>query len=181
MLSARAKPLLLTALMLGLAVPAWALSTDRNQPVKITADRMRADERQGTSHYAGDVFLQQGSLEIRADELTVYLKDGEVRRIVVIGKPARLQQQPDDREMVYSEARRMEYDTRSGELLLIDDARVRQGSSRFSGARVRYDTRNSIVIANRNNTDPEPGQDATADGRVRAIIEPADKAQDGEQ
>lgn len=179
MLLHRAKPLLLAALMATSVAPAWALSTDRNQPVKITADRMRADERQGTSHYEGDVFLKQGSLEIRADELTVHLDNGEVRRIIVVGQPAKLQQQPDNREMVYSEARRMEYDIRSGELLLLNEARVKQGASHFSGARIHYDTRNSIVAANRDSTTSE--QDKTDDGRVRAIIEPADKPQDGKQ
>lgn len=173
MLSSHVKPLLLVALTLVPAVSAWALSTDRNQPVRITADRMRADERLGISHYEGDVFLKQGSLEIRSDELTVHLQDGEVTRIIVTGNPARLQQQPDNREMVYSEARRMEYNTQSGELLLIDDARVKQGSNRFSGARIHYDTRNSIVAANRDAADSE-----REDGRVRAIIEPADKQQE---
>lgn len=180
MLLPRAKPLLLLAL-LGLA-PAgvWALSSDREQPVNISADRMRADERRGVSHYMGDVFLKQGSLEIRSDELTVHLEDGEVRQIIVIGQPAKLQQKPDDREMVYSEARRMEYDTQSGELLLIDDAQVKQGANRFSGARIHYDTRNSIVAAN-SEKESSTSPDAADDGRVKAIIEPADKAGDSPQ
>lgn len=168
------KPLLLTALLLLPATPVSALSSDRQQPVKITADRMKADERRGVSHYQGDVFLKQGSLEIRAEELIVHLSDGEVTRIVVIGNPAKLQQQPDDREMVYSEAQRMEYNTRNGELLLIDDAHVKQGANRFSGARIHYDTRNSIVAANTDSPASQPAGES--DGRVRAIIEPGDKS-----
>ncbi|MFO8024190.1 lipopolysaccharide transport periplasmic protein LptA [Thiohalophilus sp.] len=180
MLLLRAKSLLLLVLLGFAPVSVWALSSDREQPVNISADRMRADERHGISHYIGDVFLKQGSLEIRSDELTVHLEDGEVRQIIVIGQPARLQQKPDNREMVYSEARRMEYDTRSGELLLIDEARVTQGANRFSGSRIHYDTRNSIVAANsqgQSSTSPE----APDDGRVKAIIEPADKAGDNAQ
>jgi lipopolysaccharide export system protein LptA len=170
------KPLLLVGLTLVPAAPLSALSSDRNKPVTITADRMQADEHKGTSHYQGDVFLKQGSLEIHSDELVVHVKNGEVQKIIVTGSPATLQQQPDDREMVYSEARRMEYDTRSGQLLLIDDAHVKQGSNRFSGARIDYDTRNSIVAANRDNTDSRESPDD--DGRVRAIIEPADDPQE---
>lgn len=180
MLLHRAKPLLLMALLGFAPAGAWALSSDREQPVNISADRMRADERRGVSHYMGDVFLKQGSLEIRSDELTVHLEDGEVRQIIVTGQPAKLQQKPDDREMVYSEARRMEYDTRSGELLLIDDARVTQGANRFSGARIHYDTRNSIVAAN-SQKQSSPSADSSDDGRVKAIIEPADKAGDSAQ
>lgn len=180
MLLPRAKPLLLLALLGFAPAGVWALSSDREQPVEISAERMRANERRGVSHYMGDVFLKQGSLEIRSDELTVYLEDGEVRQIIVTGNPAKLQQKPDNREMVYSEARRMEYNTRSGELLLLDDARVTQGANRFSGARIHYDTRNSIVAAN-SEGESSPSPDAPREGRVKAIIEPADKAGDSAQ
>lgn len=172
----RANCLLLVLLGLAPAAPLSALTSDREKPVHITADRMQANEREGTSHYVGDVYLKQGSLEIRSDELTVYLKNGEVRKIIVLGSPAKLQQQPDDREMVFSEARRMEYDTRSGELLLIEDAQVKQGANRISGQRIQYDTLNSIVAAHRqNDTGKGSGEDG---GRVRAIIQPADKTQE---
>ncbi|MDR9436575.1 MAG: hypothetical protein RI563_06820, partial [Thiohalophilus sp.] len=70
--------------------------------------------------------------------------------------------------------------TRSGELLLIDDARVTQGANRFSGARIHYDTRNSIVAAN-SQGESSPSPDSSDDGRVKAIIEPADKAGDNAQ
>ena len=180
MLLPRAKSLLLLAVLGFVPAAAGALSSDRKQPVNISADRMRADERRGVSHYMGDVFLKQGSLEIRSDELTVHLENGEVRQIIVTGEPAKLQQKPDDREMVYSEARRMEYDTRSGELLLIDDARVTQGANRFSGARIHYDTRNSIVAANSDKPD-SPSADAPDDSRVKAIIEPADNTGESAQ
>jgi len=177
MLLTRAKSLLLMTLLTSIPASVWALSSDRDQPVNITADRMRADERQGISRYQGDVFLKQGSLEIRGDELTVHLQEGAVTRIIAVGEPAKLQQQPDNREMVYSEARRMEYNTRSGELLLIDNARVKQGANRFSGTRIHYDTRNSIVTANSDTPSKQP-DDPQSDGRVRAIIEPGDKQQE---
>lgn len=168
--------LLLVLLGLVHAAPLSALTSDRDKPVHITADRMQANEREGTSHYVGDVYLKQGSLEIRSDELTVYLKNGEVRKIIVLGDPAKLQQQPDDRDMVFSEARRMEYNTLNGELLLIEDAHVKQGVNRISGQRINYDTRNSIVAASR---ETGKGKDSTeGDGRVRAIIEPAEKTQE---
>ncbi|TDY01089.1 lipopolysaccharide transport periplasmic protein LptA [Thiohalophilus thiocyanatoxydans] len=179
MLLTRAKSLLLMALLGSISISAGALSSDREQPVNITADRMRADEREGLSHYEGDVFLKQGSLEIRAEEITVYLEEGEVTRIIAIGEPAKLQQQPDDREMVYSEARRMKYNTRNGELLLLEDAWVKQSGNRISGKRIHYDTSNSIVTANRD-TAPKQSGDSQDDGRVRAIIEPKEKQDAGE-
>jgi len=171
MLSSRAK--LLCLLLLGQVVPALALTSDQHQPIRVTSDRMTVDERQGISHYEGNVYLKQGSLEIRADTLTVHLKNGKITRIIIIGSPARLQQQPDDRDTIHSSARRMEYDTRSGQLLLIHDALVKQGANRFSGARIEYNTQTSIVAAERTPED--------SNGRVHAIIEPTDKQQDNQQ
>ena len=165
--------LLLVLLLLTVATPPLALTSDRNQPIRITADQMLVDERKGISHYQGDVYLKQGSLEIRSDELTVHIDAGKVEKIIVTGQPARLQQQPDERPTVYSSANRMEYDTGSGELLLIEDARVKQGANTFSGARIEYDTINSIVAARKDEEED--------DGRVHAIIEPADKSQDDNQ
>jgi lipopolysaccharide export system protein LptA len=163
----------LCLLLLGQVVPALALTSDQNQPIRVTSDRMTVDERKGISHYEGDVFLKQGSLEIRADTLTVHLRNGKITKVIVTGTPARLQQQPDDRDTIHSSARRMEYDTRSGQLLLIEDALVKQGANRFSGARIEYNTRSSVVAAERTPEDK--------DGRVHAIIAPTDKQQDDQQ
>lgn len=173
MLLRLAKPLLLALLIGQVAGPAIGLTSDRRQPIRITADRMIVDERKGVSRYNGNVFLKQGSLEIRGDQLTVHFQQGKIIQIVATGNPARLQQKPDEREMIYSSARRMEYNTRNGQLLLIDNARVTQGANRFSGERIEYDTLKSIVAARR--------AEENKDGRVHVIIEPADKRQDSQE
>ncbi len=173
MLLRLAKPLLLTLLMGQVAAPVIALTSDRQQPIRITADRMIVDERKGVSRYQGHVFLKQGSLEIRGDQLTVHFRQGKIIQIVATGSPARLRQKPDKLEMIRSSARRMEYDTRNGRLLLIDNAHVTQGANRFSGARIEYDTLNSIVAARR------AGENEN--GRVHAIIEPANKQEDSKE
>lgn len=167
------KPLLLALLIGQVAAPAIGLTSDRRQPIRITADRMIVDERKGVSHYRGNVFLKQGSLEIRADQLTVRLQQGKISQIVATGNPARLQQKPDERDMIYSSARRMEYNTHSGRLLLIDNARVTQGANRFSGKHIEYNTLNSTVTAGRDQENK--------DDRVHVIIEPADKRQESKE
>ena len=149
---------------------AFALSSDREQPIHINADSMVAEEPKGYSHYLGNVHITQGSLKVDADEVYIYLVDGLLDKLIIIGEPAKLQQIPDNStEVVYSRAKRMEYFASTDRLLLMKDAEVWQGANRFSGEHIEYDTLNSRVSANSN------GQEA---GRIRAVIIPQKKAAD---
>ena len=159
----------------GLLLPLWllamlpvsqifGLSGDREQPIHIDADRMVAEEARGYSHYLGNVHITQGSLKIDADEVYIYLVDGALNKLIIIGNPAKLQQIPDNStEVVYSRAKRMEYFTSTDRLLLMEDAEVWQGANRFAGEHIEYDTRNSRVSAN------SVGKES---GRIRAVIVP---------
>jgi len=147
---------------------AFALSSDREQPIHINADSMVAEEPKGYSHYLGNVHITQGSLKVDADEVYIYLVDGLLDKLIIIGEPAKLQQIPDNStEIVYSRAKRMEYFASTDRLLLMKDAEVWQGANRFSGEHIEYDTLNSRVSANSN------GQEA---GRIRAVIIPQKKS-----
>ncbi len=148
--------------------PVSALNGDREQPIHINADRMVAEEPKGYSHYIGNVHITQGSLKVDADEVYIYLIDGELDKLVIMGNPAKLQQIPDNStEVVYSRAKRMEYFANTDRLFLIKDAEVWQGANRFSGEHIEYDTRNSRVSAN------SKGKES---GRIRAVIIPKKKA-----
>ncbi len=156
--------LLLPLLLLALTPvsPVYALSGDRQQPIHIDADRMIAEQPKGYSHYIGNVHITQGSLKIDADEVYVYLVDGLLNKLIIIGSPAKLQQLPDNStEIVYSRARRMEYYASTDRLLLMKDAEVWQGGNHFSGEHIEYDTRNSRISAN---------SEGKKSGRVRAVI-----------
>lgn len=142
----------------------YALTSDREQPIQVNADSMVAEEPKGFSHYKGNVLIVQGSLKVIADEVIIYFTDGELDKLIIKGNPAHLQQQPDNSEdLVYSQAKTMEYYATSDRLFLLEDAKVRQGNNHFSGARIEYDTRNSTVSAT------SEGKDK---GRIRAVIMP---------
>ncbi len=159
-------PLWLLATLLPSAV--FALSSDRDQPIHINADRMVAEEPKGYSHYLGNVHITQGSMKVDADEVYIYLIDGLLDKLIIIGEPAKLQQIPDNStEIVYSRAKRMEYFASTDRLFLIKNAEVWQGANRFSGEHIEYDTLNSRVSANSN------GQES---GRIRAVITPQKKS-----
>jgi len=162
----RVNPYLLACVCLS-ANPALALQSDREQPINLQADRVEINEKQATSLYQGHVHLQQGSLKIDADEVSVQMKDGKLDIIIIRGTPAILEQQPDNQtDFVRSRANYMEYYAAQERLLLKTNAEVIQGNNLFQGDHIEYDTRNSVVKAHK-----DPGSDT----RVHAIIQPGAK------
>ena len=67
---------------------AYPLPTDRDQPLKITADSAVRDDNAGETRYIGDVALTQGSLTIRADLLTIRHSQASADVVVAEGDPA---------------------------------------------------------------------------------------------
>jgi lipopolysaccharide export system protein LptA len=158
------KQWLLSLLVMSMLTPAWALRSDRNQPIDIKADRVEVDQKQEVSHYIGHVRLEQGSLKIDADEIVVYMAQGNLVKIVITGKPARFEQQPENQqEIVNSQAENMEYYASEERLLLKHNAEVNQGANHFRGDFIEYDTLTSTVKANK---------DENSQSRVHAIIQP---------
>lgn len=148
----------------------WSLESDRQQPIHIQADRITVHEKQGMSYYEGNVQFTQGSLLVRGDEITVYLKGDVLQKVIVKGNPATMKQQPEpDQELVHSKAARMEYDAQQQIVILIDNAEVQQGPNSFAGDYIEYDTRNSMVSARKGESE---------DSRVHVIITPPDKQED---
>lgn len=131
-----------------LATTGQALESDRSQPIHIKADQISVNEKQGFSRYRGNVKLKQGSLQVAADEISVYLKGERLDKIVILGDPATLQQRAaGSGEEIRSRARRMEYHAAANRLYLYDGAEVIQGPNRFAGDYIEYDTRSSTVSA----------------------------------
>ncbi len=111
---------LLAASLVLLSQNSWALESDRDQPIHIKADRITVNEKQGVSFYQGNVQFTQGSLRVNGDEVTVFLQGDTLSKVIVIGNPATLVQQPDHRqELVNSKATRMEYDANKEIVYLI--------------------------------------------------------------
>jgi len=155
--------ILLTSLML-LSQSSWGLESDRGQPINIKADRITVNEKQGMSFYQGNVQFTQGSLRVNGDEVTVFLQDEILSKVIVIGNPATLVQQPGHQQKpVNAKATRMEYDAKKEIVHLLENAEVQQGPNSFAGNYIEYDTRSSMVSARKGETD---------DSRVHVIITP---------
>jgi lipopolysaccharide export system protein LptA len=142
-----------------------ALESDQDQPIELTADYADIDESRGLSVYKGDVDLQQGSMRLRADIVTVHHVDRKPERMVAEGQPVKFQQQS-DKGPVKGEARRAEYEVGTENLILIGDAVVVQGKDSMRSDRIIYDRVRSVVKA---------GAAAKGKERVRISIQPPAK------
>ncbi|MEA3278890.1 MAG: lipopolysaccharide transport periplasmic protein LptA [Pseudomonadota bacterium] len=163
LLAAALMPVLLAAPTL-----AAALEEDQEQPVYLEADSVELDELKAISIYTGNVFIQQGSMQIRADQVTVHhYPDRRPERIIAVGAPAKYRQQlEDDEREVEAEALRMEYEAGKDEITLIDQAVLLQGEDRFSSDRIVYDRANGRVSA---------GTKAQGKERVKITINPSQR------
>lgn len=153
---------LLVLLMIGLVPWAGALESDREQPIELAADSVDIDEGKGLSIYRGDVDLRQGSIRLRADVVTVHQAGRKTSKIVAEGRPVKFKQQS-KKGPVNGEARRVEYEVASENLLLIGDAVLVQGTDSMRSDRIVYDRVRAVVKA---------GAAAKGKQRVRISIQP---------
>jgi lipopolysaccharide export system protein LptA len=121
--------------------PAWALKDDDKQPMRIEADQVELDEAKSTSVYVGKVQVNQGSMRLTADHVTVYHHDDRrVKYIIALGQPATYKQLLDGEQgEVQAFAKRMDYDAVKDELVLTEEALLIQGADRLSSERIVYD------------------------------------------
>ncbi len=158
-------PVRLAALLLALLPAlAWGLSSDRNQPIQIEADKAALDEDEGISIYEGNVLLQQGTLTLRGNRMTVHITDNQVDRVILEGRPASYAQRLEGETIEQqAEAGRIEYQAGAQRMILQQDARIwQEETEEFSSDR--------IVINLKDNT-----LNAGGDGpgsRVRIILQP---------
>ncbi|HET8730251.1 MAG TPA: lipopolysaccharide transport periplasmic protein LptA [Moraxellaceae bacterium] len=140
--------LLLTGLIL-LAPAVNALPTDRDQPVQISANSARFNEKTGIATYTGAVVIRQGTMEMTADEIVITTDSkGTLLSTVARGNPAHYQQQTDPKKgLVTAEASRIDYDARNDVITFTGKARLRQDGSSFQGSTITYNSQRQQVDA----------------------------------
>ena len=154
---------------------ALALSTDKDQPIEVEADSMEIDEGKGITIYEGNVEIQQGSIRVKADKVTIYQNDDENDRIVADGNPVRFRQRPDGKqEDVKGNAKRVQYYLNSELLYLINDAELFPGDGhKLASDHITYDRVKAIMKAGAAVT--KAGKKVKTKTRVRTTIAPRKK------
>ena len=172
----------LRALALALLIVApgvFALSTDRDQPMDITADHAKiiqgTDKAAGVTHLTGNVRIIRGSMKATSADATIYqhpanAKDAQgkdissaVQRVILLGKPAHMEEIGKNGGLVTSSADKIDYNADTAIAELTGNVTViQQGRSEFHGTHMTYDT----------NTGEMESGDNTAANRVHMIIQP---------
>lgn len=159
------------------AAPTWAFNLNSNQPIHVTADHARLDDRQGTATYTGDVVVTQEGSKLTGDKVVLYRDKQGVDRIESFGAPAHYHEPatPPNQPATDAQAKTITYSRDKHLITLKTDAVVEQDGNVFKGDLIHYDTNTRVVTAQGNGD----GNNANS-GRVQMIIQPK-KAQPNTQ
>lgn len=158
----------ITLLLLAISLPAAAEQADATKPIEIEANKMSADDARRTNVFEGNVVVNRGTLNIRADRIVVRQDKEGNQYATATGNPVRFKQRqdpkPPDKEGVWmeGEAKRIELDDKAQKVELFDSARVNRGGDEVAGDYILVDQKSDFFTVT-----PGKGQ-----GRVRATIQP---------
>ena len=147
------------------SVPAThAINDDTDEPIRINARSVEANEKTGVAIYQGKVHAEQGRLSIKADRIEIRTSKGQPELITATGKPVKLHQYPDKGgEEIQGEATRIDYHVSGKKLEMIGEVALRRGEDLFTGSVLHYDLDTKSLRA---------AGDDTVDGRIHAVIQP---------
>ena len=150
--------LLAVCLLTGISTHAWALESDRNQPIAIEADQGSLDQGNQSTVFSGNVQIRQGSLYINAARVEVNRDNAGNQTMRASGRPVQFGQQLEKDGMVKGQANEVRYASASG------NARVERGGDMARGHSIVYNTRTEVYTVS--------GGDK---GRVSVLIQPQNK------
>ncbi len=147
---------------------AFALKDDNRQPISIESNSGFYDDKKGVSIYRGEVVIIQGSMQLEADKLVVYLENREIQKMVATGTPVKFKQTPEEgKEEVHGHSLEAEYYPEQELLIMMQEAVIWQGGNSTASERIEYDRISEVLKA---------GDGQSANKRVRVILQPKEKA-----
>ena len=126
---------------------AQALPDDKNQSLRITANKQEVDLKVGEVIYTGDVKLVQGTLEINAQKLTIHKdKNQSEESVTAEGSLARYQQQPEvGKPIIHAEASVIHYNFKTEQLTLDKNVSIEQNGPVTKAGHVDYDIKSQTA------------------------------------
>lgn len=168
--------LIIAALLLLPAAPAFAERADRDKPLLLDAGLLTVDDAKKIRIFSGDVRIVQGSLVILCEKLVVSDDTEGVQSGVATGGPgglARFRQKREGKdEFVEGEAERIVYDGKAERTEFFARAHIKSGRDEVRGQYISYDSKseNYVVSSGPNGSVAAPAADPS--NRVRAVIQP---------
>lgn len=158
-----------TISMLSLSVTAFALPSDRNQPISLVADKATYSEATGVTTYTGNVIIEQGTMKLQASSIVAQLnKSKQISTITATGGPAKFQQQVDSAKGVArGEAQKIVYNAETGIINLIGNAYLYQDGASIRSSTLKYSMNKGDVEASGSSNTT-----GSSKGRVQIIIPP---------
>ncbi|MFT4021518.1 MAG: lipopolysaccharide transport periplasmic protein LptA [Acinetobacter sp.] len=158
------------------AMSAYALPSDRNQPVSLVADRATYNDKTGYTTYTGNVVIEQGTMKLQADSVTAQLnKDRQISTVTALGRPARFQQKTDaNKGLAKGEGQKIVYNADTGIITLTGNAFVNQDGASVRGATLRYSMNKGDIeaIGSSSGTGSDSTSPSQNRGRVQIVIPP---------
>jgi len=152
------------------SIAAFALPSDRNQPITLLADRATYNEKTGITTYTGNVIIEQGTMKLQANSIVAQLnKSRQISTITATGKPAKFQQQLDtNKGLARGEAQKIVYNAETGIITLSGGAYLYQNGASIRGNTLRYSMNKGDIeaVGSSNST-------GSSTGRVQIIIPPS--------
>lgn len=140
-----------------------ALPTDRDQPIHIEADKLEIDDNRHMSVYEGNVSMQQGSLDIKADRIVLHFDANKnLQWLEISGTPAIFNQLNARQQPISGSAQHMKYHEQQSLLEM-------NGNARFKSDK---DTLESDTISINTQTEAMQAGDPQGKSRVRMLIQP---------
>ena len=153
-----------------LSSPAYALKSDREQPINVESVEQSADLQANKLVFSGDVVATQGSIKVKADKIEITRNsDGTLKSIIAYGSPTTFEQQQDNGRYIRSRSSTLSYIPQETKIVLQGRAVIWQGESKMSGERIEYNINSQKMRAYNNNSQG---------GRVSSTFVPADFKKD---
>jgi lipopolysaccharide export system protein LptA len=162
--TACSRPMFTLLLSLMVVTMAHAAGPDEDEPIRIDARSVEANDKTGAMIYSGNVVIEQGRLSIQADRVEITTRKGKTELVRATGKPAKLRQRAaGENGEIRAEADRVDYRVSLRKVDLVGHVSLRRGEDLFTADVLHYDLISKSLNA---------AGDDKSDGRVHAVIQP---------
>ena len=152
------------------ASSAFAIPSDRNQPISLVADRATFNEKTGVTTYSGNVIIEQGTMRLQAASIVANLNQKkQISSITASGSPARFQQQLDaNKGLAKGQAQKIVYNAETGIITMSGGALLEQDGASIRGNTLKYSMNKGDIEAT-----GTPNSSGSSSGRVQIVIPPS--------
>ena len=149
------------------ATPLLSFPNDSNAAITIESDSAEQNENENVTKYIGNVSINRGELNIKADLVTVKYENDRVSTIFCEGNPSNFNRlATNTNEELVGIANKIEYFIIKEIVHLMGNASLNQNGTIIKGDTISYDIRNGIWKAR--------GNSLSERKRIQLVIPPSD-------